>query len=147
MAGKKSKRNLAREDPPEIIQQIESAENPASEDEVPDDQEELEPLPGRFKRTKGKTRSVIGRSYLQGNHHDLRQRLSPHHSEDKLEEDSRPYWMAQVIAEVSQSVRNEVKDIVAGSSRESDVTAKDLEDVLVAQRLIDLQAEAAKLTS
>jgi hypothetical protein len=55
--------------------------------------------------------------------------------------------MAQVIAEVSQSVRNEVKDIFAGSSRESDVTAKDLEDVRAAQRLIDLQAEAAKLMS
>jgi hypothetical protein len=48
------------------LMQIESAENPASEDEVeevPDDQEELEPSLGRFKRTKARARSVIGRSY------------------------------------------------------------------------------------
>jgi hypothetical protein len=53
--------------------------------------------------------------------------------------------MAQVIIKVLQSVRNEVKDIVAGNSRDQDVTAKDLEDIKAAQKLIDLPAEAAKL--
>jgi hypothetical protein len=44
-------------------------------------------------------------------------------------------------------VRDEVKDIVAGSSREQNITTKDLEDVKAAQKLIDLQAEASKLAT
>jgi hypothetical protein len=74
----------------------------------------------------------------------MRKKEGPSWAEDASPQ---PLWMAQVIAEVSKSVRDEVKDIVAGSIREQNITVKDLEDIKAAQKLIDLQAEASKLAT
>jgi hypothetical protein len=75
---------------------------------------------------------VVGRNLMKERYRDLRQKLLPQQSDEEeggpsWAEDAspRPLWMAQVVAEVSKSVRDEVKDIVAGSSREQNITAED----------------------
>jgi hypothetical protein len=161
MAGKKLKKATGQEDPPEEVVQNEEMGPPQSDGEVEDkvedvegDDEEYEPYPGCYKHTRSRTRSIVGRNLMREKYCDLRQKLPPQQSDEEeggpsWAEDAspRPLWMAQVITEVSKSVRDEVKDIVAGSSREQNIIAKDLEDVKAAQKLIDPQAEASKLAT
>jgi hypothetical protein len=55
--------------------------------------------------------------------------------------------MADIVAEVSSSIREELKGIIAGSQRGASVTNKDIEDIWAAQHHTDLQSEAARLNS
>ena len=130
-------------------------EVPASGDEEEETGNE-DPSPGRFKdggrRGVGRTRSVVGRNFMSE-----RLRFQPPPEDDEEEEGvySQPWgrqhegnqgWMQAIVAEVSSSVCEEIKDLVAERGGSS-VTSKDIEDVRAAQRLTDLQSEAARLNS
>jgi hypothetical protein len=139
---------------------------PASEDEEDGladkagDDEGWEPSPSRFKGSskggpnKGKswTRSVVGRSFLKEqrpycslHRKDEEEDEEPHHWGQREEE--RPAWMADIVAEVSSSLREKLKGIVAGSQRGASVTSKDIEDIRAAQHHTDLQSEGECLSS
>lgn len=55
--------------------------------------------------------------------------------------------MLKIIAEVSSSIKDKVRDLVANSQRESTISLKELEDVKAAQSVMVLQSEAACLVS
>jgi hypothetical protein len=139
---------------------------PASEDkedglgDEAGDDEGWEPSPSRFKglskggQNKGKSRarSVVGRSFLKetrphcsSQHEDEEEDEEPHRWGQR--EEDRPTWMVDIVAEVSSSLQEELKGIVAGNQRGASVTSKDIEDIRAAQRHTDLQSEAACLSS
>jgi hypothetical protein len=168
MASRKARNKGVEGDEPALGVVVDPPASEDEEDSLADeagDDEGWEPSPSRFKglskggQNKGKSwaRSVVGRSFLTAG---CLKETSPHCSsqrEDEEEdeethrwgqrEEERPAWMADIVAEVSSSLRKELKGIVAGNQRGTSVTSKDIEDIRAAQRHADLQSEAACLSS
>jgi hypothetical protein len=133
-----------------------------------DQESEEEQSAGRFKdprsrpvsfalKIKSRAHSVIGLNLREDPSFDARHVLGPREDvydverrwQDEEGEGFSPGagWMAKIVAEVSSSIKDEVRDIVATSQRESTISLKDLEGVKAAQRVTDLQSESARLIS
>lgn len=124
-----------------------------------DASDEEDASPSRFKCArnrpscipKSKAKSVIGLN-MMGPSIDLR-----HHLKDMAEEGegsawrpgeeecARPGWMSSIISEVTATVKEEVRELIA--QQNVGISPKDIDDVKAAQRNMDLQAEAARLNS
>jgi hypothetical protein len=134
-----------------------------SEGEKDPDYEE-EQSPGRFKdprsrpvsfapRIKSRMCSVVGLNLMEDSPFSAQHILGSREDVDNVESrwqdiddegfSPRAGWMAKIIAEVSSSIKDEVRDLMA----ESTISLKDLEDVKAAQRVSNLQSEAARLIS
>jgi hypothetical protein len=106
-------------------------------------------------KLKSHTRSVIGLDLREDPSFDARHILGPREDVDVIErcwqdEEGEGFspgagWMAKIVAEVSSSIKDEVRDIVASSQREATIFLKDLEYVKAVQKVTDLQSEAARL--